>query len=970
MSTRNIQEQPELIGRGPELQQLTVALDRAARGSGRAVLVSGAVGMGKSRLVQELMGIAASRGYLVLASRAYPLDDNLVYAPVISSLGPYLRQLPAPEQAGLVEGLPYVVRLIQGLPASEPVQALEKIQLLENVARLVERIAQGRPLLWFVDDLHCADQATVELFYYLARNVSNQRVLLLGAYRSNEPDALRHLHLPLLALARHGLSDEVRLQRLGPADVALLASHRLAARPTRTLLEHLEARALGVPLICLALLTSLEEQGLLTRVGGAVRLNPAASRRPALAAREIMLERLAGLERHPREVLDVLAVLGGAAQQGELERAVGTRGAVLLEALGRLQAAGLITEQGEEPDGALSVSVSHPLLQEVVYAELPSLVRRRYHAQAAAALESLRPGSVEGMSPLHLERLARQYEGAGGEPDPQRALQVLLAAAERAAMAAGPEAPHYYRAALALVRGGLQPALLPTLLLRLGQSLGTCGEMPAARACLLEALQIAIESGDALAAGRMHMHLAYVEFALADLDAVTANVGAGIEKLSGYGWSTELVNLYGLRCTADLMRSNIASVPGHAATLAEGVAALQTPVARAWHAHAQVWAGLLAGRVNDSVARADECLEQAWLAQDPLLVILAALDRANTLLLRGDHRPAAAALRATLARLPGPYLLSAQHALSPMLILAESMAGNWEAALEVSDESAPLEPLFQVLPRGNLGARALVLVRRGDLVQARECLTEASQYRRPFVTEWEYAEALLALENGEYAHAVEVAGKLHTWSMSPLGLAVQAEAQAALGEVDGARNIALFLTASGGSLDLPLLAALGAWAMGLAERAAGDTAAAGATLARAATQFERLAMPFEAARARFEQAQLLAATDRRGASAMARQSLQVFSKLGAGAWAGRVRRWRAGQTARTAALEHKSKAPFSPRELEIVRLLDEGLISAEIAVRLMLSPRTVANHLARMYTRYGVKNRLSLVRLAREDGLL
>lgn len=952
-----------LVGRTSELAALTAALDRAGQGAGSMVCLTGAMGTGKSRLAAEAVAIARDRGYLVLTSFAYPLDDRLIYAPVISALGRYLRQLPGAEQEELLAGLPYLSRLTDSpaMAQSEPVPAMESINLLESVVRLLERTSKRAPVLWFIDDLHWADPASVELFCYLARNLRGISVLLLATYRSGNTEELGHLYPPLLTLARHRLSEEVRLARLSPKEIAQLVGVRLGARPARPLLEYLEARAQGTPLIALALLDSLEQQGLLTRGGGAVSLNPEANHRPSLAAREIILERLAPLTEQERQVLDRVAVIGGSAQLGELLQVIGWERPALLAVLGRLQEAGLLSAQVSTADASVVVSLAHPFFQEVLYDELPSLVRREYHAQVATALE--------GMPNVPVERLARQYEGAGGEPNPARALEVLLAAGARADLAAAPEAPHYYWGALALVRGGLQPELLPTILLRLGQSLTRTSQLDAARDALQEALAVLSGKGDGHEIGCMHVHLSFVEFMEGNLATAGDHARVGIERLRGSGWGYELLYAYGMNCVLHLLQGDTGGVFEAAGILREAVVTLDTPASRAWQLFAQVWVELLSSQVAASVEAARACLEQAWLSQDPLLIVLGAQVRAITLLLRGDHRLTASELRGTLARMPGTYLQSAEHGLGPMLTVAEVMAGRWEAALAVSDESAPLEELLQVLPRANLGARAVVLIRQGDLAQARACLDETGRYQRPLVTDFEYAEALYSLESGDYPRASEEAARLYAWPLSPLAFAVQAEAQAAMGDADAVRNIANLLIMIG-SQDLPLVTALGEWASGLADRVAGDAAAAVAAFARAAAAFDRLEMPFEAARARFEQAALLAARDRRAASNLAQRSLQAFARLGAKLWIERVRRWRAGQSRRSEAGERKPGTLFSQRELEIVRLLDEGLTTAEMAARLLLSPRTVSTHLDRMYNRHGLKNRLGLVRFAREAGAL
>lgn len=946
------------------MERLLTALDRAANGVARAVLITGALGVGKSRLAHELSQIAVSRGHLVLASRAYPGDAHLAYAPIISALAPYVRGLDSARRAELRSSLPHLFRLWDGRPPADQ-GAPEQVHLFDNVCCLLEEAAREQPVLWIMDDLHLADPGSVALFYYLARHMRQHRVLLLATYRNDEADALRHLGAPLLTLVRHGLAEQVELEPLAPAQVAELVSRRLGSKPAPSLLAYLNARTMGTPLIVLSLLDSLADQGLLSEVGGAVRLRPDAGHFPALAGREVMLERIGRLTAPQRRVLDFLAVMSGNAERDELAQALGSERTDLLAVLAELQSTGVIEAQVSPSDASVQVRLVHPLLQEVLYAELPSLVRRNMHAQVAAVLER--------QTPVPLQRLARQYEGSGGEPDPERATQVLLAAGDQLEHLEGAERVHYYRVALALLRGAqthhASPLLLSAVLLRLGQALALNGELDAARARLLEALEITQTHGDAQQIGAMHAHVAWVDVMLGDLDATESHIRSGMTHLRPYGWSPDLLYLHGLTCNLHLLRSDIPAVSQDAADLAEAALALDTPSARAWHLHARFWAELLSAQVETALGTARDGLGQAWLSRDPKLVMILVLDLACLLVLRGELQQAAAELRSTLARLPGSSVLLAHHLLGPVLATTETLLGRWDAGMQISDDGATLEPFVHGFPGANLGARALIHIRRGDLAAARACLDEASARRRPFVTEWEYAEALFALETGDHAQAAAVAATLQTWALSPLGFAVLAEAQVALGDLDAARGTVAILQALG-SLGLPLAAALGAWANGLAERMAGEHDTATTAFASAADQFKQLRMPFDAARAQFEHAQLLAASDRRSASDLARQALQGFTLLGADTWAENVRRWRAGQAPRREVRNHKPDVPFTAREIEIIRLLDQGLTTTQIAGRLVLSPRTVSNHLDRMYTRHGVRNRLTLVRFAREAGVL
>jgi DNA-binding CsgD family transcriptional regulator len=131
-------------------------------------------------------------------------------------------------------------------------------------------------------------------------------------------------------------------------------------------------------------------------------------------------------------------------------------------------------------------------------------------------------------------------------------------------------------------------------------------------------------------------------------------------------------------------------------------------------------------------------------------------------------------------------------------------------------------------------------------------------------------------------------------------------------------------------------------------------------------------MPFDAARARLEWATLVAATDAaRGAPAV-QESLAVFERLGARRYARHARSvlYKLGIRPRSTPPRSKGATLLSSREREIVQLVAEDLTNAEIAERLIISPRTVTTHLDRIYTRLGINSRTALVRYAIEAGLL
>ncbi len=526
------------VGRAEELRLLVGALEQAAAGQGQTVLLAGEAGIGKTRLTREALGLARSCGFQLLEASAYPLEGGLAYALMLDAFGPHLRRLDASRQAALVTGLPDLGRLFSGLGLPHPTPlgdpALEKTRLFEAVARLLERLSHEAPLVVFLDDLHWADPASLELLHYLGRGLSALPVLLLGAYRPGELDGERRLRSLTRSLKRAGLGEEIALTRLGPDAVAALTQAVLGGDPPADLLNALEARAAGTPLFVEALIEAMIDSRQLTCVGQRWVLAPGAGVDLPPDARALMLERLERLEPAARRLADLMAVCGDSAPHEVLRLAAGRDEASLLNTLGRLRSTGLITEKLSGVE--VCYTLFHPLMQEVAYAELSEMGRRRGHAALAAALEQLRPGD--------LERLARHYRGAGPEADQDRALEVLVAAGERAReLHANDQAARHFGAALALVREGRRPELLPSLLERLGEAWERLGEGSATVAIWSEAVLVYQRRGDTEAMARLRRLLALTEWDRGRFAEAQAQLEAGLGALASSQPSPELAEL-------------------------------------------------------------------------------------------------------------------------------------------------------------------------------------------------------------------------------------------------------------------------------------------------------------------------------------------------------------------------------------------------------------------------------------------
>ncbi len=967
--------QPPLVGRSAEMDQLATRLSHATRRQGGALFLVGEAGIGKTRLAHEALVLAREQGFLVLEGCAYALEGRLAYASILAAFGPFLRRLDLARQSRLVSGLPDLGRLFADLrlPAPAPLgdPALEKTRLFEAVARLLERLTREAPVLLFLDDLHWADPASIELLHYLARGIADQPVLVLGTYRAEEINTARGLRSLIMSLRRAGLAEELVIARLGLEAVVELAAGTLGSEAPGELLTLLNARAGGTPLFVEALIRALIDAGQLRKLGESWTLGT--DRVPVLPPniRDLILERLQHLDATERRVLDLIAVSGGAVPHEVLHEALGWEDEVLLKAVRRLHMTGLVVE---DLNGAeVAYTLTHPLIQEVVYAELPEMARRHAHAAFAAALERLRPDD--------LDRLAHHYRAAGSQVDPNRAFEVLLAAGERAyGLYANDQAARHFGAALGFIREGRRSELLPSVLERLGEAWERVGETTAAIAVWSEARTLHERARNVSLLVRLHRRLALVEWDRGHFDIAQAHLVDGIQALAGSEPSAELAEL--LHVQVILLRrrgdfNGMSAAAQNLAALAERLGSRRV-LAEAY----------LAGGDNDLdvvAARklAQRGLTEAELADEPLLV-----QRAHDILALfayglGEHPVARhhAMLSLALARQLGAPTLEVFP--RSRLVSVDLMAGKWDEALR---ESAEIVAVARRLGfargiAGALGMRALVQVYRGGLIQAAACLAEAHEVfgggiilDRNIFSPLVITEMMLALERADAAGILVAAKRLdQLLAATDFQLRVQAllaEAQVMVGEPERALTLALDFMAHIPP-DNEFATALGNRIKGLAHQALGQPGEALACLEEAYCAFEAAAMPFDAARVHLEWATLVATTDATLAVPVVQESLVIFERLGARRYIRRARRILYQLGTRPRSTPHRSKGTtLSSRELEIVRLVAEDLTNAEIAERLIISPRTVTTHLDRIYTRLGINSRTALVRYTIEAGLL
>ncbi|HET6965915.1 MAG TPA: AAA family ATPase [Acidimicrobiales bacterium] len=349
---------PVVVGRDDEVSALAAAVDGAAAGDGRCVVVLGEAGIGKSRLAREAAAMAAGRGLVVVNGRAVPASSASPYRPVSEALMQLVRSRPLPgDDPSLARWLPALAAL---LPSAEAEAAAAGPPARgEAVLQLVGRLAP-EGLAMVLEDLHWADPDTVALVEYLADNLSGLPFLLLFTARTEPSTAA--LDLARRQRGRPGIT-QLALDRLADADVErmveLCRPHgeaSVASRVVRT--------ADGVPLLVEELLAA----------GGIPE-----------SISDTVGERLCSMAAAERTVIEAAAVLGRQFDWSLLAEASGEPAEVVSRALSAAVDRQLVVWEDEE------FRFRHALTREAVLASVLPPRRRELAARTLAAVDAAHP---------------------------------------------------------------------------------------------------------------------------------------------------------------------------------------------------------------------------------------------------------------------------------------------------------------------------------------------------------------------------------------------------------------------------------------------------------------------------------------------------------------------------------------------------------------------------------------------------
>ena len=926
-----------LVGRAQERARLAAALERARRGSGSLVLVSGEAGVGKTRLANEL---ASGSGALVLAG-ACSHGGATPYGAVVAALRSRLRAAP-----GALDGCgPLGAHLGLILPElGAPPDPTDRATLFEAVRCALAGIARERPAVVLLDDLQWSDEATLDLLSALAGPLEEMPVAVVAAYRSDGLPRDHGIRRLRNELRRAGRLEEVALAPLDVDGTGELLAQLLGEPPSPAFTRAIHDRTQGLPFF-------VEE----------------------LAA--------AGDAPLPDTVRD--AVLIGAAELSEAARRAAEAAAVAgesfdLDLVARLSSdAGLaeLIERGMVLEGDPGrAAFRHALTREALYADVPWSRRRALHRAVAGALEA---------GGANARELATHWLGAR---DAARARAALVRAARES------EAMHAYRDAAEAGRRALE--LWPErgddeerseALERYARCAELAGELAEAAKAWREVAAVRAALGDERATADAQRSLAAVHELRGDREAAFAGRRIAADAYVAAGCAAE-ASVERLAMANQLRLAARHQEAAELALVARGEADQAGRIDL--HIRAVGLEGLARAKAGDYEAGLETVRGGLALALEHDLTPVAAelYQRLSVVLYdSADYPRAAEALDTALGLCRASGDAGTELACVTCMAYVLRERGDWRRAAEMcreliaagsavfvaqallgsihayegrfSSARRMLSPALATANRVrhyNLSIDATASLAR--IAAAEGAVDEAAAHCRSVLARWE--------DSDDHHYAV---GGLR-WSAMLFARGGE------LADAQGCAEALSRIAADTGHAD-----AVAALAHAIAETALaeGDAGTAAEQLTRALDHHAGLDMPFERAQIELRGGVALAAAgEREPALERLGAAYRDARRLGARPLAAEAAREVAalgesvvGRLGRRAEADADGGG-LSRREREVVRLLAAGRTNREIAAELVLSPRTVDMHVRNILRKLDSRSRLEAARRAAEAGLL
>ncbi len=935
---------PIIVGRDDLLRHFDHLIAEAAQGRGHALFLSGQAGLGKTRLNRAVVRKAVAAGFKFEGGSVAPQDREVPLASILE-MARSLRNKPEFGTLGAD---------LLAMGGHHDGDALGARRLL--VRGISERIldAIDRPTLLVFDDLHWADEMSLEVVGELARHASDSPLFLLGGYRADEfPTASIHREWRARLLSQR-FAVEAQLRPLTIEETAIATTLILGSElpAPRDVVAAVHERTNGIPLHIEELLGALDD---------AARADGQRIREAHVpdTIEDAVLARLARLSDDARNLARAGAVVGRCFSPeliaGMMDRPLGE----LEETLEELVEAAILYPFDYVDHGYYDFR--HQLLRDAVYGTVPPAQLRRFHAQAAEFGMSL-----EGANVIHA---SRHYERAGLRPQAFQA--AMTGAREASRISARQEAFELYQRAIDNMPAELTVGEQAELFERFADAAGAIERNEECLAAGARARVLYLEAGRPLDAAGMLITMSTLAARNGSAhEEFGAYVDRGLDEVAALPVTPEreLVRafLLSVRANNQLFASDLEMARADALAARELAEAfgdretvLETDLTLA---RIDIVAGRYETGLSDGMRAAREArdagFESVGVTGYRNLAIMAARIM--------DHRAAQSALYEGLQYADAIEQSHCRQMMGTTAAILDWAAGNWDDA----DERARQELVDRGCRRGVIGSLdviGLVALGRGRPDEARRWLDESLATGRRIGEVHLILTPLWALAETDLL------------SDDPEGSIVHCEEGLSLATATGERALLIPFVVTGVRSCLaarrpddaerwltrvrdhlagwePIAGPALSHADGLARLATGSLAAARESLERAVRGWDERGRIWEGAWGRLDLAGCLMRLGRYAEAAshvvVARETAVRLESTPLAARADELARLARGRGA-----EEEPWRPLTSREFEVARLIAEGMTNAEIAGELSIAPKTASAHVEHILAKLGVARR-------------
>ena len=525
-----------VIGRDEERAALLRMLGAAMTGHGALTLVSGEPGIGKTHLARAILAEAARRGCFAVTGHCYEMEGAPPFVPFVEMLEYGARTLPrASFRDGLGEAAPEVAklmpelrRLFPDIPPGIELPPEQQRRFMFNAYReFVERGARLTPLVAVFEDLHWADESTLQLLQHLVQTVTSMPVLLIGTYRDAELDTNRPFARTLETWLRQKQATHIPLRRLplaGTGDLLETLSGQVPPpSATRLVFDHTE----GNPYFVEEMVRHLTDEGKLFDQHGAwLQGMRAADLTAPQSVRLLIGQRLAKMPESVRRILRTASVIGRSFDLRLLEDVESGSAEAILDTIETAERAQFI--EIESAGRESRYRFVHELIRQTLASTLSLPRRQRLHARVAEALERIHSVNPEART----SALAHHLYQAGAAVDADKTVACLTRAADQAsASGAFDEALAHIDNALGMLPAE-QSSRVAALHAQRATTLRSLGRMAEAVAAFEQALSVFETCGDAEGFAHASIPLAMIHAWTVKLDEALAVSARGLALLA------------------------------------------------------------------------------------------------------------------------------------------------------------------------------------------------------------------------------------------------------------------------------------------------------------------------------------------------------------------------------------------------------------------------------------------------------